>query len=336
MRFPEPHPFARFVNILGRGKNKTRSLTRDEAREAMDMILAGAVLPEQLGAFLMLMRVKEETGEEIAGFVEALRAAFARPAAAPAVDLDWPSYAGKSRQLPWHLLAALALARSGKRVLMHGLDGHTAGRVYSGETLARLGVPLARDAEDAARHLQATNFAYLSLEKINPVVAGLFALRPILGLRSPVHTLVRAMNPFDAGASIQGVFHPGYMDIHRDAALILRHARTAVFRGDGGEGERRPNKPAQVVTVSDGRAEERRWPATTEDPSQAPDEGMDVARLVAVWTGASPDAYGEAAVTGTLALALHTLGETDDPQRAQALAEAMWRSRDRALDAAAG
>lgn len=336
MRFPEPHPFARFVNILGRGKSKTRSLTRDEAREAMDMILAGSVLPEQLGAFLMLLRVKEETGEEIAGFVEALRAAFAKPASAPPVDLDWPSYAGKSRQLPWYLLAALALARSGRRVLMHGLDGHTAGRVYSGETLARLGVPVARDAEEAARHLQLANFAYLSLEKVSPQMAELIALRPILGLRSPVHTLVRAMNPFDAKASIQGVFHPGYMDIHRDAALILRHARTIVFRGDGGEGERRPNKPAQIVTIADGRASDVRWPATTEDASQAPDENMDIAQLSAVWTGASPDAYGEAAVIGTLALALHALGETDDPERAQALAENLWRERDRTLNAAAG
>ena len=56
----EPHPFARFINILGRGKSLTRSLTVEEAEEAMAMILAGEVLPEQLGAFLMLLRVKEE------------------------------------------------------------------------------------------------------------------------------------------------------------------------------------------------------------------------------------------------------------------------------------
>ena len=63
----DPHPFARFVNILGRGKSLTRSLTEGEAEEAMAMILAGETLPEQLGAFLMLLRVKEESAEEIAG-----------------------------------------------------------------------------------------------------------------------------------------------------------------------------------------------------------------------------------------------------------------------------
>ena len=50
----------------------------------------------------------------------------------------------------------------------------------------------------------------------------MLALNPILGLRSPVHTLVRAMNPFGAPASMQGVFHPSYVAIHRDAALAAR------------------------------------------------------------------------------------------------------------------
>ncbi len=48
---PSPHPFARFIQILGRGKSLTRALTMAEAQEAMSMIVAGDVLPEQLGAF---------------------------------------------------------------------------------------------------------------------------------------------------------------------------------------------------------------------------------------------------------------------------------------------
>ncbi len=130
----QPHPFARFVRILGRGKSFTRSLTLDEAEEAMTMILAGEVLPEQLGAFLMLLRLKEESAEEIAGFARAARKTFAH--APVAVDVDWPSYAGKSRQLPWFILSALVLARNGWRVFMHSFDGHTAGRLYTGENSA--------------------------------------------------------------------------------------------------------------------------------------------------------------------------------------------------------
>lgn len=326
----DPHPFARFVRILGRGKTLTRALTLDEAREAMAMILAGDVLPEQLGAFLMLLRVKEESAEEIAGFAQAARAAFVPPADAPRVDLDWPSYAGKARQTPWHLLAALLIAGAGRRVLMHGLDGHTAGRVYSGAALAHLGVAPARDADEAAAQLRATHFAYLPLDAICPPLADMFGLRAILGLRSAAHTLARALNPFGAAASILGVFHPGYLTIHRDAAILLARERTLVFRGDGGEAERRPNKPAQIVTVQDGGYDDRRWPALPDAPAQPPDETPDLDRLAAVWRGDVADAYGEAAIVGTAALALCAMGEEDDPSRAHARAEAMWRARDRA------
>src|SRR5208337_3046462 len=114
----QPHPFARFINILGRGKTLTRSLTVEEAEEAMAMILAGDTLPEQLGAFLMLLRVKEESPAEIAGFVRAARAAMPTAQRAVRVDVDWSSYAGKGRQLPWFILSALLLARNGWRVFM--------------------------------------------------------------------------------------------------------------------------------------------------------------------------------------------------------------------------
>ena len=256
-----PHPFARFVNILGRGKTLTRSLTIEEAEEAMRMILAGETRPEQIGAFLMLLRVKEESGEEIAGFIRAARACFEIPADAPRVDLDWPSYAGKKRQLPWFLLAALLLARSGWSVFMHGLDGHTAGRVWAGETLQRLGLPIAGDFDEAAGHLRRHRFAYMPLARMSAKLAEMMELRPILGLRSPVHTLARGLNPFGAPTSLQAVFHPGYVGIHRDAAIALGEKRTLVFRGDGGENERRPNKPCDTLLIADGVCEEVRWPA---------------------------------------------------------------------------
>ena len=100
---PAEHPFAPFVRILGKGKRGARSLTREEAREAMGMLLDDKVEDTQLGAFLMLLRHKEESPEELAGFTEALRERLDAPPLA--VDLDWPTYAGKKRHLPWYLLA---------------------------------------------------------------------------------------------------------------------------------------------------------------------------------------------------------------------------------------
>src|SRR5208337_1125524 len=333
---PSPHPFARFVQILGRGKSLTRALTVEEAQEAMSMILAGKVLPEQLGAFLMLLRVKEESPEEIAGFVRAAREAMALPSPLPQPDLDWSSYAGKRRQLPWFILAAALLARNGFSVFMHGTEGHTPGRVYTREVLARLGFPIASSFSEAAAHLGQRNFAYLPLEHISAELARLINLRPILGLRSPVHTLARMLNPFAAPAMLQGIFHPGYMEIHQKAALLLGQPHMAVFRGEGGEIERRPNKPCEVRTVHGAAAAEERWPALLPEPRQPAEYEMDLGRLLALWRGDATDEYGEAAIWGTLAIALKALGRADSQEDAQILAQNQWADRDRtSLDAAA-
>jgi anthranilate phosphoribosyltransferase len=326
----EEHPFAQYVRILGRGKTLTRSLTIEEAEDAMGMILRGDVLPEQLGAFLMLLRVKEESPEEIAGFVRAARRLFELPAAPPRVDIDWSSYAGKRRQLPWFLLAALLLAQNGMRIFMHGAEGHTPGRLYTRETLEALGIPVAHSLGEAAEHIQTRNFAYLPLADLSPRLHDIIELRPVMGLRSPVHTIARMLNPFSAPLTVQGIFHPNYMDIHQQAALLLGENNMVVFRGEGGEIERRPGKLTETRFVRDGTAGSEDWPPIVEDAVQPTDPEMDVGRLKAVWSGEAEDAYAEAAVTGTLAIVLKSWHRYDSVEEAQKTAREVWQNRNRA------
>jgi anthranilate phosphoribosyltransferase len=325
----ELHPFARFVAILGRGKSLTRSFTLEEAEEAMGMILRDEVLPEQIGAFMMLLRVKEESPEEIAGFVRAARATFSLPKTVPQVDIDWSSYAGKRRQLPWFLLSVLVLARNGYRIFMHGTEGHTPGRLYTRETLAQFGFPAAQSLKEAADHIARHNLAYVPLEVLSPRLKELIDLRPVLGLRSPVHTLARMLNPFGASCMLQGIFHPGYMEIHQGAAVQLEQPHMAVFRGEGGEIERRPNKPCEVWTVHGGESDVERWKPLLPEPRQAPDQEMDFHHLQALWQGEITNDYAEAAVTGTLAIALKALGRADSMEEAEAAALTLWQDRDK-------
>src|ERR1700677_5007442 len=120
--------FAKFVATLGRGPGRSRALTRDEARNAFGMVLRGEADPHQVGAFLMLLRFRGEDAEEITGMVEAVRAHAMLGWGDLGVALDWPSYgAGRTRGAPWFLLAALALARSGVSVLMHGSNDFSSG-----------------------------------------------------------------------------------------------------------------------------------------------------------------------------------------------------------------
>lgn len=322
----EEHPFAEFIRILGKGKNGSRSLTQDEAYRAMKMILAGDAEPVQLGAFLMLMRVKEESPEELAGFVLAARESFAVPGGLPEVHIDWSSYAGKRRQLPWFLLAVMLLAANGVRVFMHGAGGPHA-RVYTPETLATLGINECRTFDEVAQQLVERNFAFMSLESLSPRLDQIMKLRAMFGLRSPVHTLARMLNPCNAKLMMQGIFHPGYRNIHQEAAAILGQPHMVVLKGEGGEIERNPDGPCLVQSVHDGVLKNEEWPAMFSGRRHLKDATMDVRRLPALWRGEIEDEYAEATVVGTTAIALEAMGAAQGIPEAQAKASELWQRR---------
>jgi len=233
------HPFAQYVRIIGKGKNGARSLTYEEAYQAFSMILKQEVLDVQLGAFLMLLRIKEESVDELAGFVQATRDQL--NFAPLSVDLDWSSYAGKRKHYPWFLLAALTLAQSGYKVFMHGASGHTLNRLYTEQVLEYLGYSICQSEQDVEYELEQHNFAYLPLEAISPVLSDLISLRNVMGLRSPIHTLARLINPFNAKATLQAIFHPAYRSSHQQTASRLGYQNSAVIKGEGGEFERNPD-----------------------------------------------------------------------------------------------
>lgn len=320
------HPFAKYVRTIARGPTLSRPLTAEEALEATRMILRGEVEPMQLGAFLCVLRVRTEDAGEGEGFVRAVKETIRVPEGARA-DLDWSAYAGKKRQLPWFMLSALLLAGSGVRVLMHGTEGHTPGRVYARETLAALGVPVATTLEAAARQIAERNFAYLPLEAFSPRLQEIIELKPIIGVRSPVNTFARMINPFDAPYSIQSIFHPNYREIHRDVCLRLGQPHMAVFKGEGGEIERRPEKPVEVQHLHQGAKSDEEWPATEGVARPPHEETMDLSRLAALWRGQDKDPYAEAVVVGTAAIALRLMGRAADPRAAEAEARRLWNAR---------
>jgi anthranilate phosphoribosyltransferase len=320
------HPFAEYIRILGKGKKGSRPLTQDEAYQSMKMIMADEVLPMQLGAFLMLMRVKEETPEELAGFALAARESCNLAGFGAKVDLDWSSYAGKRRHLPWFLLSALLLADNGVRIFMHGAPGPAASRLYTQDMLAYLGLQSATSIEHCARQLKEQCFSYLSLEQFCPKLHEIIELRPILGLRSPVHTLVRLLNPFNAPCSIQGIFHPGYRPVHQQAAALLKQPHAAVLKGESGETERNPDMDCLVQSVHESKLSDENWPALFSHRHVKPEQ-LNPKQLALIWQGAVQDEFAEAAITGTAAIALKLLGKADTQQQAQHLASDFWRNR---------
>lgn len=264
------HPFAQYVRIIGKGKNGARSLTYEEAYQAFSMILKQEVLDVQLGAFLMLLRVKEESVDELAGFVQATRDQL--NFSPLTVDLDWSSYAGKRKHYPWFLLAALTLAQSGYKVFMHGASGHTLNRLYTEQVLEYLGYSICQSEQDVEYELEQHNFAYLPLEAISPVLSDLISLRNVMGLRSPIHTLARLINPFNAKATLQAIFHPAYRSSHQQTASRLGYQNSAVIKGEGGEFERNPDARTLICGIKNSELYEYELPKLTQERSLAEEE----------------------------------------------------------------
>ncbi|MCX2981391.1 glycosyl transferase family protein [Halieaceae bacterium IMCC14734] len=327
----QEHAFAQYVRILGKGKTGTRNLQREEARDAFRMMLTGNAEPLQIGAFLMLLRVKEESGEELAGFVDACRDVMGFVPRPQEVDLDWSSYAGKKNQQPWYLLSALLLAANGIKVCIHGADGHTPGRVYTGPVLERLGIKAANSIQQAQEHLRERNFAWLPLANFCPQLHEMMQYRHLLGLRSPVNTLARLLNPLGANSSIQSVFHPAYARLHLEGDALLQQPASLVFKGEGGEVEIKPHATTDCQMQRMGTDASFSWQRSL--PQKPESESLlGSAALKQLWRdddGQERYRYGRLATVHTAAVALLLLDRASDQQQALQLATDWWQQRER-------
>jgi anthranilate phosphoribosyltransferase len=208
---------------------------------------------------------------------------------------------------------------------MHG-SNRFSNSATVGDALATLGRAPAASHEDALQRIAATNFAYLPVERLSPVLDRLLELRRVLGLRSPVNTAARLLDPFDAAASVDGVFHPPYIDVHLGTAAQLGRKRLLVVKGAGGEAERAPLKPvAAGLLVGAERRDETFAALLTRDEA----ETGTLDELVATWRGTDEHRRGRVVAIGTIALALRALGRAETPDAADAAALAVWEGRRR-------
>tara|TARA_R110002051_G_scaffold1609_1_gene8856 strand:- start:3540 stop:4484 length:945 start_codon:yes stop_codon:yes gene_type:complete len=303
---------AGFVRIVAQGKGRARPLSMAEAEAAMIVILSGNAAPEAVGALLMVLRLRGETDEEVAGFTAALRSLGSQRL--PAADLDWPCYAaGRTRGAPLFLLAARLVADAGFCVSMHGWNSHQGTAANLRQAFDDLGVA-------------GNGLHYAALETLNPTAFALLGLRDTLGLRSCINTVLRMWNPSGAPASVQGVFHPSYRGLQSRAATLLGDQNLTVIKGGGGEFERHPAKDATLFGVRNGVALTDMAPALLADTRRLHEPHTPV-DLAALWNGAQNDPFALATVTGTAAVALWTLGAAETVTDCETMAEKLWEGR---------
>ncbi len=236
-----------YLKDIGRGAAGARALSTDSARTLMREVLDGRASPAQTGAFVMAMRMKGETLDELCGFLDAVHErCVAVPSTQPVVLM--PSYNG-SRKLPnLTPLLALWLAREGLRVLVHGPLADPK-RVTTAQILQDLGLAAALQPVDIAQAWARREPAYVPTRLLCPPLQALMDLRHALGVRGPGHTVAKMINPVVGAPTLRIVnhTHPEF------GALMTAWARRSgadamLLRGTEGEPVADPRRQPRVDT----------------------------------------------------------------------------------------
>jgi hypothetical protein len=219
-----------YLKEIGRGKDGARSLTREQAADLLGQVLDQQVTDLEIGAFCLAMRIKGESPEEMAGFLDAVHARLhVMPNDTSRASVVIPCYNG-ARKLPAlaPLLASL-LAQQGVRVCVHGTPTES-GRTTSFEVLAAMGHQPLRDIHEAHSGLN-----WVPTEVLNPSLKNLLDVRRVVNLRNPAHSLVKLMNPCQGPALIVSSYtHPEYA-LSMAQTFQLTQANAFLLRGTEGE-----------------------------------------------------------------------------------------------------
>lgn len=236
-----------YLKEIGRGKDGMRNLTFEQARQLWGWILDGQVGDLELGAFCIAMRIKSETPEEMAGFLDATHARLRVPASlhpdpARATTVVLPSYNG-ARKLPLLTpLLAVLLQRAGLQVLLHGMRTE-ARRITAPEVLAAMSAGLNASGD--------TLPAWVDTGALCSGLPRILRVRYSVGLRNSAHSLVKLMNPLAgtpaaARTIVVGSYtHPEYAE-SMAATIALMQGHALLLRGTEGEPVADPRRLPQL------------------------------------------------------------------------------------------
>jgi anthranilate phosphoribosyltransferase len=260
-----------YIKDIGRGKEGARDISRTQAADLMGQILDAQVSPLELGAFCIAMRIKGETPDEMAGFLDAVHQRMQRiraPGDQPVVVI--PSYNG-ARKLPLLTpLLALLLAREGLPVLVHGANTE-ASRVSTQNVLAALAIP----AQAAITTIANGEVQFATTAAIHPQLQQLLEVRHTLGLRNSAHSLVKLLAPCDgAHLLVSSYTHPEYAD-SMAATLQILGTTALLLRGTEGEAVADPRRCPRMQAVRNGSCDELE-PRQEGSLAQLPDLPSDI------------------------------------------------------------
>ena len=232
-------------------------LDRDEARRVMGSIMDGEATPAQIGGFLVALRLKGETADEIAGCAEAMREHVlpVRPRRSDLVDTAGTGGDGAST-FNISTAAALVAAAAGAGVAKHG-NRAVSSSSGSADVLEALGFSLELPPERIERSIDELGFGFLFAPTHHPAMRHAAPVRRELAARTVFNVLGPLTNPAGARAAVVGVYAPELVPTIADVLLRLGATRAFVVHGARGIDELSPAGPNLVCEVVDGEVRRR-------------------------------------------------------------------------------
>jgi anthranilate phosphoribosyltransferase len=248
-------------------------LTRAESRQAMDAIMRGEATPAQIGGFLVALRLKGETADEIAGAAEAMRAHVV-PVKAKRDDLVDTAGTGGDGGKTFNIstAAALVAAAAGAGVAKHG-NRSVSSKSGSADVLEELGFDLELSPERIAQSIDELGFGFMFAPTHHPAMRHAAPVRRELAARTVFNVLGPLTNPAGARAQVVGVYSPLLVPVIADVLAQLGASRAFVVHGAGGVDELSPAGSNLVCEVVDGSVRRREIdPLDLGVPRCAPEE----------------------------------------------------------------
>jgi anthranilate phosphoribosyltransferase len=245
------------------------SLTSGESNVAFDILMSGQATPSQMGAFLMALRVRGETVEEIVGAVRSMRERML-PVIAPEDSVDIVGTGGDGiGTYNISTLASLIAAGAGAHVAKHG-NRALSSKSGTADALSALGLKLDIGPDQIARCISEANIGFMFAQMHHSAMRHVGPTRVELGTRTIFNLLGPLSNPAGAKQQLLGVFAPKWL---RPLAEVLRDVGSKtvwVVHGDGMD-EITTTGTTHVVALEDGKIREF-------DLTPA-DFGVDVAKM---------------------------------------------------------
>jgi anthranilate phosphoribosyltransferase len=230
-----------------------RNLTEDEAKAAMEGIMAGDATPAQIAGFLVALRMKGESVEEITGFAKVMRerCALIRPTVEGRLIDTCGTGGAPLKTFNVSTLSAFVAAGAGIPVAKHGNRAVTS-LCGSADVLEALGANLALEPDRVRNVIEKVGVGFLFAPNFHPAMKHAIGPRRELGVRTIFNTLGPITNPAGAKGQVLGVFHPSLVTKLTPVLANLGVERALVVHGEGGLDEVSPLGPTRVGSVENG------------------------------------------------------------------------------------